>query len=84
MIPGFMLIVGFLQAEVDDAQDDRREDDPEELVPVEEGEAEEYRCSARVDMWEAEREIGDGEKSPDGGTLFVCLFRCACLHYWLL
>lgn len=44
-------------AEVEDPKDSCGEDDPEKLVPVEEGESPERGCGAGIELWEAEAEV---------------------------
>ncbi len=84
-----MRAVSVAEGEVDDAEDGRGEDDPEELVPVEEGEAEERRVGMGIEAGEAQREIGEDKKREEpaasvgwgGGRGFcgrnVGILRCA-------
>lgn len=70
-----------LGAEIDDGHDDRGEDDPGELVPVEEWKAKEHRGGAGIEAGEEQARVGKKkEQEPrrgpavgDGGFLFVAL-----------
>ena len=53
-------------AEVDDADDERGEDDPRELVPVEEWEAEQGGVHAVVEAGKGEREVRQDEEQCPG------------------
>ena len=62
-------MVSVLRAGVDEAEEERGEDDPEELVPVEEGKSEERGRVAGVEAGEEQSEVGEKEeRQPSRST----------------
>lgn len=63
---GWVASVGASGEAVVDAEEERRQDDPKELVPVEEREAENDGRVPGVELGKAEGEVGQHQEQPAG------------------
>ena len=66
---GRVASVGASGEAVVDAEEERRQDDPEELVPVEEREAENDGRVPGVELGKAEGEVGQHQEQPAGAEV---------------